>query len=255
MNNSRSRQIAEFRRRLPPIRPSAGNDNTYEFDLIRQDSTRLCNLKVHLPPAFPNTPPIISISRNLTHPWVDSNGILFGHPSLINWRPDSSNLSDLVISVLTELTKTPPLPAQSDTNTPPLPRSTPTNKNNWQFHDKTPFPPVPTSFPFLDNIPDSKLELLKDNPMMLDDLILELPHIKEYLSMYKNILKSNSEIASGTIKTAKSVKETQELIKSLQEELNEKQAKVEYFMYFTVSMIWLTVLLTYFTVLIIWLNV
>jgi hypothetical protein len=101
------------------------------YEVPAEDNTFLL---VNLSPAFPEEPPVITLSpTGMRHPWVDSDVIM--HDALNTWNPSSSNLGQLVKEIRDEFLQRPPAKKTSNNETegygyraqPPIPTAATTN--------------------------------------------------------------------------------------------------------------------------------
>lgn len=91
---------------------------------MRMRDGRITNLRISLPPNFPQGRPALSVTHPIRHPWVDSAGRL-SFPALDGWASGRSRIAAVVAEASTSLSGQ---PARADASpSPQRPSSEPRN--------------------------------------------------------------------------------------------------------------------------------
>jgi len=139
--DTRQQQIAVLLKNVLNIQEKY--NNIYEVLWYDPNINRTVCLSITLPPQFPVIPPIFRVSPQITHPWVDANGLIVGHKKLgANWNQHIS-LANVTNEIITELKANKPSipPQQSYTGYNSLGKMP--NTNPYYYNRPVP-PPRPT---------------------------------------------------------------------------------------------------------------
>lgn len=195
-------------------------------------------------PSFPNSPPTIVLTQPspATHPILSSSGggECVNLKSLQAWGQGDRGV--MLLKVVEEaagaLVKQAPRRAQTSTPAPSLPpsydnvvrrsssssninsaiSSEQKSNNDNTFH--MPIPPVPSSFPDLQSMPQSSLQRLLTDDVALNIYVENLPAVKTMQELYESI-------QMGNVDAAKVNQSQEEELGSLHAELQVLQAELK----------------------------
>lgn len=158
----------------------AGDDSQWFVQLVDKNMRELYKIYVHLPRGFPTTPPRVSLSVALSHPWVDPKSKNVSHPGLVAWSRDSE-IGRIVMDILREFTTKKPSVIQSGdepisgkTISPVVITSSPV------VIETVAMPAIPTEFPELNDLPLDKLEALDIDSVALDSFVETMAILERY---------------------------------------------------------------------------
>jgi len=118
-------------------------NNNYEVLWYDPNINRTVCLSITLPPQFPTVPPVFRISPQISHPWVDSNGVIIGHKKIgANWNQHVS-LATVTNEIIVELkSNKPSIPQQQQQQTYSYNSLGRITSNPAYYYNRPP-PPIP----------------------------------------------------------------------------------------------------------------
>jgi len=136
--DTRQQQISLLLKNVTNIQEKYNNN--YEVLWYDPKINRTVCLSITLPPQFPTIPPVFRISPQITHPWVDTNGVIIGHKKLgANWN-QHVQLANVTNEIIAELqSNKPSIPQQQTYQYNSLGRLS----SNTSYYYNRPPPPIP----------------------------------------------------------------------------------------------------------------
>ncbi len=182
-------QIRAMKEQCKSLNPVvAGDDSQWFVQLVDKNMRELYKIYLHLPRGFPTTPPRVSLSVILNHPWVDPRTKTVNHPSLVGWSRDSE-IGRIMMDILREFTTKKPPVIQSGS-----PNSSISEASNMTTAIETvTMPVIPTAFPDLNDLPLDKLEALESDPKALEAYVESMPILDRYKTLSAESRTRNNE--------------------------------------------------------------
>mmetsp|Transcript_26092 Transcript_26092/g.42141 ORF Transcript_26092/g.42141 Transcript_26092/m.42141 type:complete len:328 (-) Transcript_26092:1819-2802(-) len=239
---------------LTSAQPRNAERTIFDFGLNVKRGYRadLVVIRVTLPPAFPNTAPQAQVlTPGVRHPWIDSNGNITGCTSLYTWNPNNYNsrLERVVSDILAEFVASPPQVQSSNYPTQQqqqqqqqrpqsmqIPAATPYDANRpmsernisrpmserkparSSSEDGVLIPPVPDTFPELDDMSYEELEKIQNDDKAFEEFFAALPMPTMTVEMRDQIITSNEKQARVNLGFKERIEKLQESALLLQEE-------------------------------------
>lgn len=234
----------------PSTRRVSQDDSTYDTVFQTRGGDALI-LRVHFP-AYSNNrvhaPIMTLVGVNATHPWIDNTMRVVGYSPLSSdkiWSSSNLKLGEAVNAVVRHLQLEPPQVIQ--VTDPSLQRlqQTLTSKNQTQkvsqnqpdssasvsdppppeyesvnFH--IPIPPIPTSFPEIDNLSQRELQNLLDDDDAFHNLLSTMSSVTTVKDLMNSIFKGNLEAATMQLEKEERMQIIHGEVISLQNSLQEK---------------------------------
>jgi len=240
-------------------------NNVYEVLWFDPKVNRTLCLSITLPPQFPTAAPIFRVTPQISHPWLDVNGIVIGHKKLgSNWNQHVS-LANVTNEIIKELKSSTPNIQQTypgmgvnnpyyygrpvpppTTNPPPIPRP-PYPYQNYQNMNMGPTPMSNNINNYMQNnnnddndidindLERLSLEELKEilnNENKRKEYINEKNKIKEMYNVKEEMTLSNKSLAEKSLsykenfeKLKADLKEQQDILKAEKEKFESLMAE------------------------------
>ncbi|KAK3914797.1 Vacuolar protein sorting-associated protein 37A [Frankliniella fusca] len=195
----RKRQIDTlkiFNDNVQEIQPGA------EYRVEFWSDTRRLAILVQLGPDFPLEKPILLVSPNVAHPWVDHCGRITSAPGLINFT-QHSDLGRVVHAIVREFELRPPVWMGAESSSSTVESSNPTESSAQpaiptmsasQPVQQTPLPQM--IFPELAELSLSELQALMDNQDRRNEFIEQSPVSQELDEQLDQLMLSIENLAS-----------------------------------------------------------
>uniref|UniRef100_A0A1B6C8J3 VPS37 C-terminal domain-containing protein n=2 Tax=Clastoptera arizonana TaxID=38151 RepID=A0A1B6C8J3_9HEMI len=184
-----------------------------EYKVEFESGTNQLSLIIILKPEFPMEKPILKVVPLIKHHWIGEGGDITGAPGLLNFT-EHSDLGRVVRAIVREFElrppqiingTSPPSINRVDTNnytyssTPP--GTAPAFMNYRDYGTTIPSHPQPKSitFPELNTLSKSDLELLNADIDRLDEFVTSLPAIKELNRSIEERMVENEELAKENL--------------------------------------------------------
>lgn len=181
------------------------DDKEYQIEFKSGEND--CILLISLGHDFPQEKPLIKISPVVYHPWVNSEGDVISAPGLLNFTIHS-DLGRVVQAIIREFERNPPplygnysgnsaVMTKNSTSTSPIqyspaayspPSLLKPNINNYGLF-----------FNELKALTNDELLILNENIEKQDELLLQLPHIKESHDNVDDLLSQIQELADKNL--------------------------------------------------------
>lgn len=195
--------------KVPCDPPSQLYETSFSPSLNAQPYT----LQIYLPPSFPTSPPIVTLTRPAlaTHAILNENMQCANLTSLGAWSQGGGGVS--LVAVIEEIAgalierapnvigshaapqpSPPPYPAAAPSPRPPSPAARPSRGDSDPvFH--MPVPPVPSSFPDLADMSPSSLAHLLADDVALATYVRGLPCYRTMMDLEGSIVEGNGAAA------------------------------------------------------------
>ncbi|CAH0516444.1 unnamed protein product [Peronospora belbahrii] len=219
----------------------AKNQQQTIFEVPIADTSRgPLSLQLQLTSEFPVKVPQLKASIPLQNRWLDTAGNVHGHPDLNRWTAHS-DLGRIVSEIVTELRiaakkslvslaqSSSPAPAASLLQYPgsrasyalsnrPSPQAQtqqPTQQTSATSKtQRTQMPVIPATFPELEELSLSQLEMLSSDKRALKQFVKELSSVKEFTQLRDEVLHSNMGIARTTLGYESEQRQLQTLVEA-----------------------------------------
>ncbi|XP_026284781.1 vacuolar protein sorting-associated protein 37A isoform X2 [Frankliniella occidentalis] len=207
----------------------SGAEYRVEFWL---DSRRLAIL-VQLGPDFPLEKPILLVSPNVGHAWVDHCGRITAAPGLINFT-QHSDLGRVVHAIVREFELRPPVWIGSETSSSAVEPSIPTESSaqapvpNMSMSQPTQQTPLQQMiFPELAELSVEELQALMDNQDRRNEFIEQLPVSQELDDQLDQLMISIENLAKENLEKESKLKELHSACEERRHILNEVHSSYE----------------------------
>jgi len=217
-------------------------------------------------PLFPEHPPEIKILARVTHRWVDKDMNVFGHPKLQAWNPNPNtcHLGKIVREIYAEFARNPPMPQQAvqphdprvvvnqqpvnnANNLQPSPMGAPQHSpmagpqhSTIGAEEKipngggmvvdahhTPLPEIPSKFPLLEHLSTTQLEELRDDGIMLNDMIENMNSTISMISVRDDLYDGIEDLAKKNLARKPELDALWEDTRLAKDQLAAKQAEYQ----------------------------
>jgi ESCRT-I complex subunit VPS37 len=193
----------------------------------REGQSELIIVRIMLPHDFPDCAPQVEVlTPGVVHNWVDKDGFVVGCSSLYSWNP-YSRITDVVGDIMNEFVQTPPR-LINDIHTKARISSSGVNardgfeglqvKQSEEDEDGVFLPPIPDSFPELDQLSLEELKELRDNDEKFRVFFQNQPMPTMANEMCEQIMKSNEGIARINLDFIDQTEKLQNSVLNLQHE-------------------------------------
>ncbi|CAK0784324.1 hypothetical protein CVIRNUC_007528 [Coccomyxa viridis] len=193
----RSQQVSELTTALPGVRPLNRDQSLFEAP-VRMADGQMTNLRISLPPTFPNGRPGLSVTHPVRHPWVDSAGRL-SFPALDRWAPGQSSLA-LVASEAASSLSGQPTRADSSAS-PSRPGGSPTQNVPSRA------PSVPDVMPQLAAMSTEELTQMLEDEQKYVGFVRREAAKAHIVKVQGQLRKGNADMAMATIEKEKLLQE------------------------------------------------
>lgn len=206
---------------------------------------KVVTLRIELPPGFPYSigPSVRILDDGITHPWLDRNGRVIGHPQLLQWRPDF-NLGIIIKQTMDEFCThapkiiTPGAMANGNRIANPsasamMAQSQGSNHNfngslsSSQIEDRLGLPQVPTSFPEVEALGMEELQHLLDSDESFEVFFHSLEIIQNVTTLSESIKADNMDTARQNMEKEDLVTISKDALVSEQEQLRKEKERYD----------------------------
>jgi len=250
-------QIASLRKAMPVARENVKDSFDIGLQLVLPSSIAsqigqqrvVVTFRVSLPTLFPNVPPqarlilprdLIQKRVNVSHPLCDATGNVLNCSDLNRWNQNSSDLGQVISSIVKTFTSRPPkLVVAKDDVTPPAyggpvkPSQPPPPPKYKEFQFKD-MPPVPNMESKLRAMSLEELQALDTNRDKYKDFVDKIDEVKELEKMLTNLKRQTVEFATRNLGYEPQIKELTDdikkelpIVRDAQERLRLKRIKLK----------------------------
>ena len=250
-------QIASLRKAMPVARENVKDSFDIGLQLVLPSSIAsqigqqrvVVTFRVSLPTLFPNVPPqarlilprdLIQKRVNVSHPLCDATGNVLNCSDLNRWNTNSSDLGQVISSIVKTFTSRPPkLVVAKDDVTPPAyggpvkPSQPPPPPKYKEFQFKD-MPPVPNMESKLRAMSLEELQALDTNRDKYKDFVDKIDEVKELEKMLTNLKRQTVEFATRNLGYEPQIKELTDdikkelpIVRDAQERLRLKRIKLK----------------------------
>mmetsp|Transcript_28641 Transcript_28641/g.37533 ORF Transcript_28641/g.37533 Transcript_28641/m.37533 type:complete len:345 (-) Transcript_28641:194-1228(-) len=251
----RQEQITNLKSIVPGTIQTSNDESQFEVP-IPVAAGQLVKMRVFLPSNFPDEKPVLQMLSQIRHPWLNTFFQVTGHPQLQSWNPECS-LATIVLDVIDQFaagSQSQPSaymasnpfgsptsqPSQQQQQAPrqyssanpfsnPNPDSSPPPDNpaplersaSRRTSHHTPMPPIPSSFPELENAPITQLNRLLNDDVAFDAFFCAMGPVLNFKALHRDLLKGNAELAKSNMEEGEKQEASYAEILALQATLSE----------------------------------
>lgn len=195
------------------------------------DNRRMAIL-VQLGPDFPLENPVLMVSPNVSHAWVDHRGRITAAPGLVNFT-QHSDLGRVVHAIVREFELRPPAWASTDNANSAAESNIPSDTNaQAQAPPVVPGQPLQTPlqqmiFPELAELSNAELRSLMDNSDRRNEFIEQLPVSRELDEQLDQLMDSIENLAKENLEKQSKLSESHAACEERRHILNELHSSYE----------------------------
>lgn len=197
MSRERVQQIRAMKEQCKSLNPVVSGDDTQWFiQLVDKNMRELYKIFLTLPRGFPTTPPRVTLSVPLGHPWVDPNSKVVNHPSIVSWSRESE-IGRIMMDILKEFTTKKPVVMQDVVSTPRVGvgSQAPSPARPSGVIETVAFPVLPTEYSELNDLSLEQLEAMEADPNLLDAYLDKLVIVQKYKQVASETKSKSRELA------------------------------------------------------------